>query len=192
MVRVAPLALIISFILFPHDGHAQWQTNGVPVAMEWLDQRYPKVTTDGVGGAIVTWQDYRNDTSYDIYAQRIDAAGFVQWAANGVPLCTEVNIQQRPEIISDGVGGAFVTWEDQRNGGWDIFAQRISGEGLVQWTPDGVVLCSAANNQILPAIAPDGTGGAIVAWEDTKAQSRLGWHPRTRHRGLGGWSGGQE
>ncbi len=31
--------------------------------------------SDGSGGAIIAWQDYRSDDNYDIYAQRVDASG---------------------------------------------------------------------------------------------------------------------
>jgi hypothetical protein len=41
-------------------------------------------------------------------------------------------------LAPDGAGGAIVAWEDSRNGNSDIFAQRISANGSVQWMPGGV------------------------------------------------------
>jgi hypothetical protein len=92
------------------------------------DQWVPTIVPDGAGGAIVTWYDVRSGNS-DIYAQRVSALGVVQWAANGVPLCTATGDQSYPQIISDGAGGAIITWMDDRSGNSDIYALRIDANG---------------------------------------------------------------
>ncbi len=56
-----------------------------------------------------------------------------------------------PTIVSDGAGGAIVTWKDHRSGtSYDIYAQRISAGGTVQWTANGVALCTATGDQSVP------------------------------------------
>jgi hypothetical protein len=130
---------------------------------------YPTIVSDGAGGAIVTCVDYRGTTSYDIYAQRISAAGAVQWAADGVAICTATGSQYYPKIVSDGAGGAIVTWEDYRSGPGDIYAQRILAGGTVQWTANGVALCTATGEQYKTAIVSDGAGGAIVILDDRRS-----------------------
>ena len=131
------------------------------------------IVSDGAGGAIVTWFDQRSGTDCDIYAQRISATGAVQWPTNGVALCTAPSAQLDPTIVSDGAGGAIVTWWDSRSGyaNIDIYAQRISAGGTVQWTADGVALCTADNTQMYPDLTSDGTGGAIVTWWDDRSGS---------------------
>jgi len=84
------------------------------------------------GGAIVTWFDSRSG-NWDIFAQRVNASGVIQWTTDGVPLCTAIGSQEDPQITSDGASGAIVTWEDYRSGSSDIFAQRVNGLGVVQW-----------------------------------------------------------
>ena len=42
------------------------------------------------------------------------------------PICTAANDQYYPQIISDGSGGAIITWSDNRSGSHDIYAQRVS------------------------------------------------------------------
>jgi predicted lipoprotein with Yx(FWY)xxD motif len=147
------------------SGTVQWTADGVPLCMAANFQKNPQVTSDGTGGAIVAWYDYRND-NYDIYVQRISALGTIQWTADGVPLCTATGTQWYPQVTSDGVGGAIVTWQDERSENYDIYAQRINASGIVQWTADGVPLCTAAGEQSSPQVASDGTGGAIVTWQD--------------------------
>src|SRR5439155_11269911 len=134
-----------------------------------IDPYSPMIVSDGAGGAIIAWQDYRSGTKWDSFAQRVNAAGVPQWTANGVALCTAAGDQRSPTIISDGAGGAIVAWQDARGGNYDIYAQRVSAAGVSQWNADGVALCTAANDQIYPTIASDGAGGAIVTWQDARS-----------------------
>jgi hypothetical protein len=147
-------------------GAVQWLANGVALCTATGSQQSPTIISDGAGGAIVNWMDHRSGTDFDIYTQQISAAGAVQWLANGVALCTAAGEQQYPTTIPDGAGGAIVTWMDARSGNYDIYAQRISASGAVQWPANGAALCTAADDQQFPTIIPDGTGGAIVAWPD--------------------------
>ena len=147
-------------------GAAQWTTDGVALCTATGDQDLPRVAPDGAGGAIVTWQDPRGSGFFDLYAQRISAGGGVQWTTDGVALCTATGDQTSPAITSDGAGGAIAAWPDSRSGGYDLYAQRISNDGTVQWSIDGVALSSASGDQWTPTITPDGAGGALVAWQD--------------------------
>jgi predicted lipoprotein with Yx(FWY)xxD motif len=153
------------------NGTVQWSANGVPLCTATGSQQYPTIVSDGAGGAIATWYDDRGVTSHDIYAQRISATGTVQWPANGVALCAAIDAQQYLAIVADGAGGAVVTWQDFRSGNYDIYAQRISPAGTVQWTADGVALCTATGGQQHPTIVSDSAGGAIVTWYDDRSVS---------------------
>ena len=151
------------------SGVAPWTSNGVILCTG--TGNYPQITSDGAGGAIVTWQDARSLIKFDIYAQRINSAGAVQWPVNGTAICTASDDQVYPAIASDGAGGAIVTWQDFRRYDFtslDIYAQRVSAGGAVAWTADGVELCTAPTEQSNPVITPDGAGGAIVAWCDLR------------------------
>jgi hypothetical protein len=145
--------------------HFMWMTNGVALCTAAGGQQDPQITSDGAGGAVVTWMDGRGGT-LDIYAQRVNELGAVQWTADGAALCTATGSQYYPKIVSDGAAGTIITWEDYRSGNSDIYTQRVNASGAVQWTADGVTLCLAARQQARPTIASDGTGGAIVAWYD--------------------------
>ncbi len=145
------------------SGAALWAVNGVALCTATGQQENPRLVSDGGGGTIVVWEDFRG-SDYDIYVQRVDASGSVLWTANGVAICAAAGDQYSPEIIPDGEGGAIITWEDYRGIDYDIYAQQIDASGVTQWTADGVDLCSVAGDQFLPSIASDGAGGAIVAW----------------------------
>jgi len=141
-----------------------------PVAVANGDQLNPMIVSDGSGGVIVAWEDGRNST-WDIFAQAVDASGKTAWTNNGVAVCTASGTQAHPVITSDGAGGAVIAWDDTRTGSANIYAARYEYDGKRAWTTNGVSLCSAANDQDYPAIAPDGAGGAIVVWHDARVSS---------------------
>ncbi len=167
--RFAPGLVVLATFFHPVVSHAQWPLDGVALCTAVTGQADPVIVSDGARGAIVAWWDYRSGTDRDIYVQRTDAAGTIQWTADGVALCTAAQDQSGPMIASDGAGGAIVVWFDWRSGTSDIYAQHIDAAGAVTWTPDGVALCAAAGNQFRPTIVADGAGGAIVVWFDWRS-----------------------
>lgn len=149
------------------SGTAQWTDDGVAVCARADEQAYPRIVSDGAGGAIIIWRDSRNG-DHDIYAQRVDPTGTIQWAADGVAICTASGNQDGYRIISDGAGGAIIVWRDERGVDADIYAQRVNASGVVQWTTDGIAVCTASGTQADPRLTPDGAGGAIIAWSDSR------------------------
>jgi hypothetical protein len=145
------------------SGAIQWSPNGEAICSP---SNYPTITSDGAGGAIIAWEDYRWGSNHDIYAQRIDASGTSLWYEYGEAICTASDYQWTPRIISDGSGGAIIAWRDDRNGNPDIYAQRINASGAIQWTPNGEAICTESDDQWNPRIIIDGAGGAIITWQD--------------------------
>lgn len=153
-------------------GSTLWTNNGVAICTAAISQQLPVITSDGAGGAIITWTDYRNDPNGeigDIYAQRVNSNGSTLWSLNGVAICTAINDQNSPTLVSDGAGGAIITWQDFRDStisNLDIYAQRVDSTGSTLWTLNGVALCTALYNQYYPKIISDGSNGAIITWFD--------------------------
>ncbi|HHT9129181.1 MAG TPA: TolB family protein, partial [Candidatus Wujingus californicus] len=58
-------------------GQLRWGDKGLAVSMASDTQCYPVITNDGIGRAVISWQDARNkDSSYwDIYAQKVNEKG---------------------------------------------------------------------------------------------------------------------
>jgi hypothetical protein len=153
------------------SGRSQWTTNGVALCTAPNGQDKPVACADGAHGAIVAWADYRSGTSLDLYAVRVSPVGAPLWPADGVPVCATPGEQSAARIAPDGVGGAIVTWQDHRGPDWDIYAQRVTALGTIRWAPNGVALCTLANDQNNPTLAPGGPGGAIVAWTDARVSA---------------------
>lgn len=172
-------------------GVPQWTANGVAVRVA-VDETgtvprtraAPQLIADGAGGTIIVWQDLRNG-SYDIYAQRLDSAGAPQWTANGVAINVAVDEQSAPQLIPDGAGGAIIVWQDQRRGrfvessggttpGFDVYAQRIDGAGVLQWAAEGVAISAQDRQQGVPQLISNGAGGAIIVWQDNRNDLNYG------------------
>jgi len=151
------------------SGSTQWTNNGTLICNETKDQYSPKLVSDGAGGAIIGWSDYRSTTNFDIYAQRVDSSGSTQWTNNGTVICNETDDQYSPRLVSDGSGGAIIAWEDWRSVDGDIYAQRADSNGSAQWTANGTVICNETNLQYGASLDSDGAGGAIIAWTDERS-----------------------
>lgn len=146
-----------------------------------------QAVSDGSGGAIIVWT-YNYNGQMDIYAQKINANGVVQWAEGGVAVSVATGAQTIPQIVSDGSGGAIIAWQDTRNGNADIYAQRINAGGVAQWTANGASVAVLAGEQTFPAMVADGSGGAIIAWLDTRNGNSDIYAQRINASGAGQWT----
>ncbi len=151
-------------------GAALWTSTGVNVCSFPNTQTNPKIEADGLGGAIIVWQDKRNNADYDVYAQRLDNSGAALWTANGIVVCNAINTQNNPRIESDGANGALIGWADKRNAvDNNIYAQRVDATGVVQWTNNGVLVCGASNNQSALDMKYVGANGLVLTWKDDRS-----------------------
>ena len=160
-IAIILLAGVLLPILMPRSVKA-WSTDptvNTPVCTAEGVQMLPAIVGDGSGGAIVSWVDYRDPDSCDVFAQRLDSAGVPLWAANGVYVCTTDMAEHA--MTSDGSGGAIIVGQHLLNDRWAVYAQRVDSSGVPQWTAGGVVVSTPAYQ---PSIISDGFGGAIIAW----------------------------
>lgn len=156
------------------------------------DRAAPVVAPDDAGGGIIAWQELGT-----VRAQRINGSGGYAWdwaAAGGVEVAPGgpmgPYMQTAPRIASDGAGGAFVVWHDERHSGCrhlcydefkELYATRITKAGTIAegWPATGLLVGSAMNymgpyagngrggpNDFNTVVAADGRGGVIVAWQE--------------------------
>lgn len=188
-MRVATVAIaVIVACAITTVADAEWVFNGTGLGRAAGDQQSAKSVSDGAGGAIVIWRDFRNGSHWDIFAQRVTALGEPLWATNGVPVCLATNQQDSVVAVSDGAGGAVIAWHDYRNGTNDIYAQRLGGDGVPMWISDGVPVCTAAGEQTNPALFGDGGSGFLLAWEDTRSGNADIYAARLGQDGVPSWT----
>jgi hypothetical protein len=151
------------------SGTALWTANGVVISADPAADSGIGAVADGSGGAIILFNAIRGASANDLYAQRINASGVVQWAANGVVVCNVAGDQLQGWPVSDGAGGAIAGWWDYRSGNIDVYVQRLNSSGSPQWAANGVGLCTLSGDQAIFGTIPDGGGGAIEMWSDSRA-----------------------
>jgi hypothetical protein len=140
-------------------GSPQWTADGVALCTAAAAQQDLAIASDAANGAYVAWQDQRADAAGDIYVRRVTAAGAPQGPADGLAVCVSAGAQEKPAIVLDFAGGAIVVWADRRGGSYDVYAQRLN-QTSVQWTTNGVAVCSAAGDQIAPQVCLPSAIGA--------------------------------
>lgn len=144
----------------------KWTANGVAISNRSGSQSTPKVINDGAGNEIVVWFDGASD---NLYAQKIDSTGRLLWGSDAGVAVTTAGVVSNPQMISDGAGGAIISWDDHRGATYDVYAQRINSSGATQWTASGVVISNATSHQRYNRITTDGSGGAIITWRDQRS-----------------------
>lgn len=164
-----------------NSGVTQWTANGVIVyslTTLGLNGYNFSMASDGNGGVIIAWEDSRSGTARQaVYAQRLDSTGTVKWATNGIAISTGSNDRGYMQMIPDGNGGAIITWEDKRSGNYDIYAQKINGDGTLNWNSEGIPLCTIApSDQRYPWLTTNGSDGAIVVWRDNRTSSNTSFY----------------
>jgi hypothetical protein len=106
----------------------------------------------------------------------------VQWAAIGGRICTATGNQGYPTIASDGSGGAYFSWSDNRNGNniINIFAQHVLASGPVLCTDPAIGSQSTATQTqctggTFTPITVTATGdGLIYQWYSNTSASNSG------------------
>ncbi|MDD5528736.1 MAG: hypothetical protein PHX21_01745 [bacterium] len=158
------------------DIYAQrYNSNGIPRDINFKvnddaganNQQNSSVVMDWSGNFIIIWQDDRNGTP-DIYAQRYNSNGIPQNTNFKVNDDTGTSNQQNPSIAMDYSGNFIISWQDNRNGNLDIYAQKYNSNGTPQDTNFKVNDDAGTNNQQNSSIAMDYSGNFIISWQDNR------------------------
>ena len=133
----------------------------------------PMVIYSGTGEAIVGWEDSRDGLYYGWRSLRVQKfSSGTEWTAGGIRVSLPNNVKSQIvsncAIVSDGAGGVIAFWTDERNGNKDIFAQRVNSSGNIVWTEGGITVCNAEDSQFNLQAVSDGSGGAVIVWEDKR------------------------
>ena len=138
-IKVLSIFVLISGLL-SNGSHGGWIEDGVPIIAPRSAAFDASIVSDGSGGAIVVYEACSQGKRH-IIVRRIDSLGTVLWDENGVALCSAAGDQMKAQVVSDGSGGAIVAWCDYRDGSADIYAQRVSAAGIIQWAANGIAIC---------------------------------------------------
>ena len=149
------------------DGNLLWGNNGAVITNLPGRQEDPVAITDGAGGAFIAWVDYRFDAQGDIFLQHVNNNGEILLDSNGVALAQVNGKQITINMCTDSLGGAFITWQDNRGGvDDDIYGTHISSDHLIVEPGSGVSIVTEGGNQNAKTIEYAGSNQAFIAWAD--------------------------
>ncbi len=152
-----------------NSGVLLWASAGVQACNTAGNQTGPVLCADGAGGIIIAWVDAAGNQ--DIFVQRINGSGAVQYGAGGIAFSANAtNAENRPTLAQLNSTEAVIMFADNRNAatGVDVFANKISVATGAKVFATDLTIAAAANTQTAFAIAPDGSGGAYMAWQDPR------------------------
>ncbi len=80
--------------------------------------------------------------------------------------------QNQPKIHAVGDGGAYISWFDNANGGYDVYLQRIGPDGSEQWSHNGVLVADRSFTSTQDYdLDVDLAGNALLIFRDDRSGS---------------------
>lgn len=133
---------------------------------------------NNLGGALalIEAEVYRDTTllTSDVLIQHVDTSGRIGWKDSEEPgtVAASPYLERKSTMVSDGHGGAYITYEleynrGERAGDVDILAQHITYYGSRKWTDETnppIVSSNAKAKERNPIMVRD-SSGIIVAFE---------------------------
>ena len=141
--------------------------NNFPITTAANRQWYPAVAWNSSANEyLVVWDDFRSNSTYDIYGQRIRADGML--LGSNIAISLAVADQRYPDVTWNATTNEYmVVWDDWRNGSSnrDVYGQRVKGNGGL--LGGNLVISSATGSQGQPVMAWNATANEyLVVWND--------------------------
>ena len=166
-MRRTRAALSLILIGFSVAAFAEWSTDpatNLVVADRSGEQVQPKIVATADGGFYVSWFD-NSAGGYDVYLQRLDAAGNELWAHNGVLVADRgYSSTQDYGLGIDTAGNALLAFRDDRGGPDVVTVSKVAPDGTLLWTDDGVQVSSPGGFIAAPKVTGTTDGNVVVAW----------------------------
>ncbi len=180
-------------VVVSSDGGQTWPTPNVDLTTYDFFSRYEfGIAAASSGRAYVVWRDNSINDQFDrsIFVRRTTDGG-ATWVARQqinfaepptLPPSDPRERSTEPVICADGTSRVYVAWKDKRNPADPNSFKETPGRILLKYSADGgtTYLPATAETRLdradatstesqKPAIACDGSGTVVVAWEDNRA-----------------------
>ena len=133
-MKLSPLALL-TLALPAVAQYSSDPMSNLVVAGQGYEEAQPKLVATADGGCYVSW--FANDPGgspaggYDVRLQRLDRAGNPEWPTGGVLIADRgFSSTQDYGLSVDSMGHALLAFRDDRVGGVQVTAQRVTPAGL--------------------------------------------------------------
>ncbi|MFI5172201.1 MAG: T9SS type A sorting domain-containing protein, partial [Chitinophagales bacterium] len=153
------------------EGDILWDNDGVRVSsliITSTNDLQKEIVSDGEGGALIIYYGHTDlvETDEVIFAGRINSDGDLLWDDH-VVCNNDASNTGAIEMVTDGIGGAFATWRDDRLNNESIAVQRFNKDGDMLWAENGIPITTLVDIDMTePVAAFDGESGVYIAWTD--------------------------
>jgi hypothetical protein len=138
----------------------------ISVSNEIYRQGYPSVAVDSKDNFIVAWEDYRSNSSQDIYMKRFNSTTGTQ-VGNEIAVSDTALWEQRPSVAVDSRDNVVVVWEDCVYGYWDWnISAKVYDLSLGMQMGDKLTVSNSEGSQVGSSVAMDSMDNFIVVWQD--------------------------
>jgi hypothetical protein len=145
-------------------------------------QWYPVISSDSIGNCAIAWMDYRNNNP-DIYCRLYDNQGN-QLGNNFIVNDVSTGSHMYPFLTRNRHGDFIVAWMDDRNGNFDIYAQRFDYNGYLIGANFKVNDDNTSAAQGYPAVSIDLSGNFSIVWEDSRDENTNIYMQRYNSNGI--------
>jgi hypothetical protein len=155
--------------LISTGGKILWEAGGKLATTLKGDQVNPQVLTED-STIILSWtNEFQKDRN--VFIQKYNQQGKPLWKNNGLAVVDLKGAQFGQKLITDGKGGAIVSWIDRRIDSLkaNIYAQRVTTAGKTSWAVSGIPVASKKNTEkSYLSMVSDKRGGAIFIFKDRR------------------------
>ena len=162
----------IAYQILETDGSEILPENGEVVFSGLSNSARNLHTLENSSSPIITWEDYRNDTS-QIYMQTLNNDGSGNSEQNGIPITSQTGSSQLySQTAKEPDANEFgVIWHENRLGNvYQAYAQIMQTDGTMTGEPEGILLSTAAwSDQNYPKISAVNNNGNMeyyAGWSD--------------------------
>jgi hypothetical protein len=153
-----------------------WPAPGVRLGLGTIGIDFvTHAVSDGADGAIVSWGPATliDSLGPDVRAQRVDKSAQLLWGPEAREITPTAFWLAGPQLLSDGSGGAFMSWSSGPDDAGQIYVQRITSQGdpAPGWPPGGVAAASFTGNRVRGPMVSDGNGGVFIGWSESRVAS---------------------
>ncbi|MCX8010671.1 MAG: hypothetical protein N3A61_05915, partial [Ignavibacteria bacterium] len=166
-----------------------WDSSGVPICTVKGKQSQLSLTSDTKENIYFTWTDFRDDIDGNIYAQKINLYAEMQWKENGVQILNLSGKQENPKIISDGKGGAYISWIDNSTKSSQVYLQRIDSTAKKNFGEFGKFISKPGISSYNVKLVEDKNGNAIIIWCSKEEYQKV-LAQKINYNGFEKWSSG--
>lgn len=160
----------IKFLHVNKTGKPDFRADGKQISVSPGSKSNPVTASSYNNTIVVLWRDFSEVEEGSLYAQRVDARGYLLWGETGLELAASSNMVSDYSLTCDKDGfshSVFLSKQNEPNQGYSIIYQKISPDGRKIYPADGVKVITSLARKGMTEVVDDNTGGVFIFWTES-------------------------